>query len=133
MVLVCIGGFVENLRLSWCGRIVTVGVEAYGVVTLDGFATDLNVFATIKLDTRGCGKTACLHPVFLRSASLFGLQHFLGIEEQMINFFTSLSNFFYWVDLESIEDVGFVSLGIDDELDLIVPSNELFMLVEHRV
>ena len=123
----------ENLRLSWCGRIVTVGVEAYGVVTLDGFATDLNVFATIKLDTRGCGKTACLHPVFLRPASLFGLQHFLGIEEQMINFFTSLSNFFYWVDLESIEDVGFVSLGIDDELDLIVPSNELFMLVEHRV
>ena len=123
----------ENLRLSWCGRIVTVGVEAYGVVTLDGFATDLNVFATIRLDTRGCGKTACLHPVFLRPASLFGLQHFLGIEEQMINFFTSLSNFFYWVDLESIEDVGFVSLGIDDELDLIVPSNELFMLVEHRV
>ena len=123
----------ENLRLSWCGRIATVGVEAYGVVTLDGFATDLNVFATIKLDTRGCGKTACLHPVFLRPASLFGLQHFLGIEEQMINFFTSLSNFFYWVDFESIEDVGFVSLGIDDELDLIVPSNELFMLVEHRV
>lgn len=52
----------ENLRLSWCGRIATVGVEAYGVVTLDGFATELNVFATIKLDTQGYGKTACLHP-----------------------------------------------------------------------
>ena len=123
----------ENLRLSWCGRIVTVGVEAYGVVTLDGFATDLNVFATIKLDTRDVGRLLACIPVFLRPASLFSLQHFLGIEEQMINFFASLSNFFYGVDLESIEDVGFVSLGIDDELDLLVPSNELFMLVEHRV
>ena len=124
----------ENLRLSWCGRIVTVGVEAYGVVTLDGFATDLNVFATIKLDTRGCGKTACPHHrVFLRPTSLFRLQHFLGIGEQMINFFTSLSNFFYWVDFESIEDVGFISFGVDDELDLLVPSNELFVLAEHCI
>ena len=51
----------------------------------------------------------------------------------MLNFSDSLSNFFYGVDLESIDDVGFVSLGIGDELDLLVPSNELFMLVEHRV
>lgn len=51
----------------------------------------------------------------------------------MINFFTSLSNFFYWVDLESIEDVGFISFGVDDELDLLVPSNELFVLAEHRI
>lgn len=79
------------------------------------------------------GRLLVCIPVFLRPASLFGLQHFLGIEEQMINFFASLSNFFYGVDLESIEDVGFVSLGIDDEPDLLVPSNELFMLVEHRV
>lgn len=43
----------------------------------------------------------------------------------MINFSGSLSNFFYGVDLESIEDVGFISLGVDDELDLLVPSNEL--------
>ena len=43
----------------------------------------------------------------------------------MIYFSGSLSNFFYGVDLESIEDVGFISLGVDDELDLLVPSNEL--------
>lgn len=43
----------------------------------------------------------------------------------MINFSGSLSNFFYGVDLESIEDAGFISLGVDDELDLLVPSNEL--------
>ena len=42
-----------------------------------------------------------------------------------MNFSGSLSNFFYGVDLESIEDVGFISLGVDDELDLLVPSNEL--------
>ena len=51
----------------------------------------------------------------------------------MLNFSASLSNFFYWIDLESLEDVGFVSLGIDDELDLLVPSNELFVLAEHRI
>ena len=32
-----------------------MGIEVCGVMVLDGFATDSNVFATIKLDTRGCG------------------------------------------------------------------------------
>lgn len=57
--------------------------------------------------------------------SLFRFQHILGIGDQVTNFSGSLSNFFYGVDLESIEDVGFISLGVDDELDLLVPSNEL--------
>lgn len=102
-------------------------------MALDGFATDPNVFAAIKLDTRGCGWAVCPHPVFLRPASLFGLQRFLYIEERMLHFSASLSNFFYWVDLQSIEDVGFISFGVDDELDLLVPSNELFVLAEHRI
>ena len=51
----------------------------------------------------------------------------------MLHFSASFSNFFYWVDLQSIEDVGFISFGVDDELDLFVPSNELFVLAEHRI
>lgn len=51
----------------------------------------------------------------------------------MLNFSASLSNFFYWVDLRSIEDVGFISFGVEDELDLLVPSNELFVFAEHRI
>ena len=82
-------------------------------------------FAAIRLDTRDAGKLFARIPVFLRSTSLFRFQHILGIGEQVINFSGSLSNFFYGVDLESIEDVGFISLGVDDELDLLVPSNEL--------
>ena len=109
------------------------GGEDCGVMALDGFATDPNVFAAIKLDTRGCGWAVCPHPVFLRPASLFRLQRFLCIEEQMFNFSAPLSNFFYGVVFESFEDVGLISLGIDDELDLLVPSNELFVLAEHRI
>lgn len=51
----------------------------------------------------------------------------------MFNFSAPLSNFFCGVVLESLEDVGFTSFGVDDELDLLVPSNELFVLAEHRI
>ena len=107
-----------------------MGIEVCGVVVLDGFATDSNVFATTRGDA---GRLFARIPVFLRPASLFGLQRFLCIEEQMLHFSASLSNFFYWVDLQSIEDMGFIPFGVDDELDLLVPSNELFVLAEHRI
>ena len=35
------------------------------------------MFAAIRLDTRGCGQTACPHPVFLRSTSLFNVDRTL--------------------------------------------------------
>lgn len=53
--------------------------------------------------------------------------------EQVTNCPASLSDFFYGVDLKSIEDMSLIFLGVGDKLDLLAPSNELFMLAEHRI
>ena len=70
-----------------------------------------------KLDAGDAGKLFTRIPYSSRPTSHFELKRFLRIGEQALNFSASLSGFFYGANCEPIEDVGLISVGVDNKLD----------------